>query len=57
MLAVCESDDPGSYDTYIEREYDITYTGETLNGAYDIYVGLNAGLNFAWFEFIENTAA
>ncbi len=57
VLAVCELDDPGSYDTYIEREYDITYTGETLNGVYDIYVELNAGLNFAWFEFIEDTAA
>ena len=51
ILAVCTLDNPGGYGNYIEREYDITYDGQALNGAYDIYVELNAGLNLAWFEF------
>ena len=56
ILAVCTLDNPNDYGNYIEREYDITYDGQALNGAYDIYVELNAGLNLAWFEFIKDSS-
>ena len=42
----------GSYSNYTECEFDVTYSGEPLCGTYDIYVELNAGYNFAYFEFL-----
>ena len=53
VLAVCETRSLGNWTVYETDAFATSYAGSSMTGVYDIYVQLNAGINIAWFEFVE----